>query len=429
MIMNRIPIFVLLAITTLHCNLLEDEKDTATPKAIYIIVDGISTDVLQSTPTPNIDAISAMGGFNTAMTGGIADGYSESPTASAIGYNNVLTGTWANKHNVYTNGINAQNYHYYSLFRLIHEQSPELTTALFSSWTDNRTKLIGEGLEKAGGVEIDIIRDGYDLNVEEFPQDSGWVQKVDTRVATEAAEVILTEGPDFSWVYLWYTDDTGHVYGEDERHRASITYADSLVGLIYDAVLQRQEQHNEDWFVAVTTDHGRSLPNGFGHGGQSEREREVWFAVQATNLNTHFDSAHLKHVDLYPSVVYQLGLDMPDTQRSELDGIPFIGPVLTSHLSTRESEQENVQLIEWEYYGMRDNVMGTLSYSISDEFSRGGKDEYVFIAEINLSNEQYEWNVPDSLALIGFEFQDKNWIKLLLETPENSSNIWLGLTP
>ena len=72
---------------------------------------------------------------------------------------------------------------------------------------------------------------------------------------------------------------------------------------------------------------------------------------------------------------------MPDTQRSELDGIPFIGPVLTSHLSTRESKQENVQLIEWEYYGMRDNVMGTLSYSISDEFSRGGKDEYVFIAE------------------------------------------------
>ena len=62
-------------------------------------------------------------------------------------------------------------------------------------------------------------------------------------------------------------------------------------------------------------------------------------------------------------------------------------------------------------------------------FLGGGKDEYVFIAEINLSNEQYEWNVPDSLALIGFEFQDKNWIKLLLETSENSSNIWLGLTP
>ena len=429
MTMNRIPIFVLLAITTLHCNLLEDEKDTATPKAIYIIVDGISTDVLQSTPTPNIDAISAMGGFNTAMTGGIADGYSESPTASAIGYNNVLTGTWANKHNVYTNGINAPNYHYYSLFRLIHEQSPELTTALFSSWTDNRTKLIGEGLEEAGGVQIDIIRDGYDLNLEEFPQDSGWVQKVDTRVATEATEVILTEGPDFSWVYLWYTDDTGHMYGEDERHRTSIIYADSLVGLIYDAVLQRQEQHNEDWFVAVTTDHGRSLPNGFGHGGQSEREREVWFAVQATNLNTHFNSPHLKHVDLYPSIAYHLGVAIPGAQRAELDGISFIGPVLISHLSTRESEQENVQLIEWEYYGMSDSVMGKLSYSISDEFSRGDNNVYVPIAEINLSNEQYEWSIPDSVALNGFEFQNNKWIKLLLETPENSSNIWLGLTP
>ena len=428
-IMIKKSFFFLVAILTLNCTLTQSDNDTTTPKALYIIVDGISTDVLESTPTPTIDAISANGGFNSATTGGKKNGYSQSPTASAIGYNNVLTGTWANKHNVYTNGITAPNYNYYSLYRLIHEQSPDLTTALFSSWTDNRTKLIGEGLEEAGGVPIDFIRDGYDLDLEEFPQDSGWVQKVDTKVAMEAAEVILSEGPDFSWVYLWYTDDTGHIYGEDERHRTSIMYADSLVGIIYDAVLQRQQQLNEDWLVAVTTDHGRGLPNGYGHGGQSEREREVWFAVQSTELNPHFNSAHLKHVDLYPTIAKHLNISIPDDQRSELDGIPFIGSVVTSHLSTRDSEQDNTVIIEWDYYGMSEAEKGILSYSLSDEFSTGGNDEYSSIAEVNLSNEAYEWVIPDTVVSNGFEFQDKRWVKVLLETSEHKSNIWIELAP
>lgn len=419
---------LLVALLLFQCTLTHSESETPTPKALYIIVDGISKDVLESTPTPSMDAISSHGDFNSATTGGIRDGYSQSPTASSIGYNNVLTGTWANKHNVYTNGITAPNYTYYSLFRLIHEQSPNLKTALFSSWTDNRTKLIGEGLEEAGGVQIDIIRDAYDLDLEEFPQDSGWVQKVDTKVATEAALVILEEGPDFSWVYLWYTDDTGHIYGEDERHRASITYADSLVGLIYDAVLKRQEQYNEDWLVAVTTDHGRRLPNGYSHGGQSEREREVWYAVQSSDLNAHFRSTHLKHVDLFPSIARHLNITIPKAQQVELDGIPFIGPVMTSHLLTRGGDQSNAVIIEWEYYGLDNNEMGKLSYSATNEFSRGGKDEYIPIIELPLSTESYEWNIPDSVASNGFMFQNTQWVKLLLETPENSTNIWVELT-
>ena len=420
-------LFLFFAVTLLNCNLVQNDEENPTPKALYIIVDGISTDVLQSTPTPSIDAISAKGGFNSATTGGIKNGYSQSPTASAIGYNNVLTGTWANKHNVYNNSITAPNYQYYSLYRLIHEQSPELKTALFSSWTDNRTKLIGEGLEEAGEVQIDIIRDGYDVDMESFPQDSGWVQKVDTKVAMEAATVILEEGPDFSWLYLWYTDDTGHIYGEDERHRTSITYADSLVGLLYDAVLERQQQYNEDWLVAVTTDHGRALPNGNGHGGQSEREREVWFAVQSSELNDHFISENLKHVDLYPSIARHLNISIPSEVEFELDGLPFIGPVLTSHLSSKVNNEKNTILLDWEYYGVSDSVMGNLYYNLSNEFSTGGMDVYESIGEVSLSRGQYEWVVPDSITNSGFEFDNKKWIKLLLESSDNKSNIWVRL--
>ena len=75
------------------------------PKALFVIVDGISADVIESTFTPNLDAIASSEGYTRSTVGGEIGTASESPTISAVGYNSLLTGTWANKHNVYTNSI------------------------------------------------------------------------------------------------------------------------------------------------------------------------------------------------------------------------------------------------------------------------------------------------------------------------------------
>ena len=88
------------------------------PAAIFIIVDGIPADVLENTSTPVLDSIAGKGGYTRAYVGGEIGGESQSPTSSAIGYNNLLTGTWANKHNVYDNQVNAPNYAYWDIFRM-----------------------------------------------------------------------------------------------------------------------------------------------------------------------------------------------------------------------------------------------------------------------------------------------------------------------
>src|SRR5690606_32487442 len=80
--------------------------------AVFIILDGISADILEKQETPALDEIAKAGGYTRAWLGGIKGGYSESPTISAVGYNHVLTGTWANKHNVWDNDIAKPNYHY-----------------------------------------------------------------------------------------------------------------------------------------------------------------------------------------------------------------------------------------------------------------------------------------------------------------------------
>ena len=103
-------------------------------KVVFIIVDGIANDMLKNTETPQLDAIAQDGGYTEAYVGGEKEGYSKTPTISAVGYNSLLTGVWANKHNVWGNSIKDPNYNYPTIFRLFKDVYPNKSTAIFSTW-------------------------------------------------------------------------------------------------------------------------------------------------------------------------------------------------------------------------------------------------------------------------------------------------------
>ena len=387
---------------------------TKTKKAVFIIVDGIPADVIQKLDPPNLKKIAKAGGFANAVVGGEKGGYSQTPTISAVGYNSVLTGTWVNKHNVWDNDIAAPNYNYPTIFRLLKAQSPEKKIGIFSSWQDNRTKLVGDGLTETGNVHFDYKFDGLELDTINYPHDEkrDFMHRIDEKVADEAAQTIRDNAPDLSWIYLEYTDDMGHNHGDSPEFYKAIDYADKQVGRIWNAIEYRQQNFNEDWLIIITTDHGRDSVTGSGHGGQSSRERAGWIVTNAKGLNDHFKQQQSSIVDIMPTIARFMGINIPPTIAKEVDGIPLTGKLSLANLSVVYKNEKAT--IRWNAREKTGKVK--IWVATTNNFKTGGKDEYYLLKEVPLGLQQ---------AVIDLKKFPSTFYKIVVEAKNNSLGRWI----
>lgn len=383
-------------------------------KVVFVIVDGVPADDLERVYTPNIDQISKDGGYARTYLGGERGGYSETPTISAVGYNSLLTGTWANKHNVWDNDIEAPNYNYWTIFRFLEQQYPQKKTALFSTWQDNRTKLVGTDLKETGFLKLDFSYDGFELDTLQFSHDnkSEYIHKIDELVVDKAAEYLRQNAPDLSWVYLQYTDDMGHMYGDGPEMDRAIELMDRQMGEIYNSIRYRELVMNEEWLMIITTDHGRDIITGRDHGGQSEREKTTWISTNSQHLNPHFYANTPAIVDILPSIANFLEIEIPTNQKRELDGVPFIGDVSVSQPIVYL--KSNSLQIEWTAHHQEGNVKIWLAET--NNFKTGRTDEYKLLKEVPLINGQ---------LTLPFKAAKSKTYKIVIEGEKNTINRWL----
>ena len=406
--------FVLLAGLTVSCQTNKDQR-TRTPKAVFIIVDGIAGDVIQKLNPPVLGEISKVGGFTLAHVGGGKGTYTQTPTISAVGYNSLLTGTWVNKHNVWDNDIAEPNYNYWNLFRIAKQNNPPLKTAVFSTWEDNRTKLIGEGLKEAGSVSVDYKFDGLEHDTVKYPHDTTriFIQRIDEAVSDEAARVISTDAPDLSWVYLEFTDDMGHKYGDSQQFHDAVMAADRQIGKVWEAIKRRQNEHNEDWLIVITTDHGRDSKTGHHHGGQSDRERLTWIVTNASQRNARFDQ-NPGIVDIFPTISHHLRLQIPEDVNREVDGVPFVGAIDLSELRAEKINDKIV--LSWTEMDDEGSENAEVFITDTNNFKNGGKDDYKKVGEVPVSQETFDLPLEGS----------GSFHKIFLKTPRQHVNVWVA---
>ncbi|MCF8275526.1 MAG: alkaline phosphatase family protein [Flavobacteriales bacterium] len=258
-----------------------DDPTLSDKRVLIIGLDGCRTDAFLQANTPVMDSLSAAGNLYTDVNRG-------PHTVSAPGWSALLTGVWSDKHGVISNDYSNSHFDLY----------PDLFTRLKERFPCKRMYYVNSH---------PIVSEGM-LAMADF----GKVTGDDAEAASDAAQLMQMCQPDVMFIHLDDIDGEGHDTDFDpqnERYIAEIEDCDRQIGAILRAF--KTAFPTQEHLVFVTTDHGGE---GGGHGnGDDNLNITHVFMIGSSNLGEIWKDTIAEQVDLYPSVLQFLEVEIDST--------------------------------------------------------------------------------------------------------------------
>ncbi|PYY55880.1 MULTISPECIES: alkaline phosphatase family protein [unclassified Curtobacterium] len=223
-------------------------------KLLLVGIDGLRVDdALTDGAAPALASI--------VRDGGILPMTMEVPTISGPGWSSILTGATHAQHGVFDNSFSGNTLHRSADFLSRIGRDLDRGTFAASGWPP-LVDPAGPGPviatrsddQRAGRHRI-VVRDGETYGY----------RYADGDITAFALLALREAGPDASFVYLGETDEAAHLYGGTSSEYAAATQrVDQHLARLASAVTRRSVDHDEEWVVAVTTDHGHVDEGGHG---------------------------------------------------------------------------------------------------------------------------------------------------------------------
>lgn len=145
----------------------------------------------------------------------------------------------------------------------------------------------------------------------------------DESLVSKALGVLREEQTTALFVYLHQVDTTGHTVGFDPdltEYRRAIENVDTEIGRLIETLNARPNFVQEDWLIAICTDHG-GLGTRHGSGHKDPEILNVFLIFSGSSVPKGKISRPVYLVDLVPTVLTHLGIRLDPSW--SLDGHPI----------------------------------------------------------------------------------------------------------
>lgn len=255
---------------------------------VVVGVDGMSSAGLRDAHTPIMDSLIAQGSVTW-------DARVVLPSVSSPNWASMLLGAGPEQHGITSNDwepggdglppvVALDQDRFPSLFDVIRAQRPDAETGSVYHWE-------GFGrLYDAAAVNHDAHYSTPDSCAQAF------------------SDYIAGKRPVFSFIQLDHVDGAGHGHGHmSPGYLASITHADSLVGIILAGI--RRAGIDDRTLVIITSDHGGI---GYGHGGESPEEMTVPVVLAGRGVKCGYRLQQQTYIyDIAATAAFALRLTAP----------------------------------------------------------------------------------------------------------------------